>query len=134
MSVHIDAKNATRKSVIFLKMPRVRFFGLTRRVKNYLTNEIGAFAHVSGAAEFTVKHNLGANTKQSCQAHIRNDKEDICQVASTLPGRNKKTKKMQGKMNVELLVLEISMFSLYDFDKRVNTCSLLLSDKRVSEA
>ncbi len=24
--------------------------------------------------------------------------------------------------------------SLYDFDKRVNTCSLLLSDKRVSEA
>ncbi len=35
---------------------------------------------------------------------------------------------------LELLVLEISMFSLYDFDKRVNTCSLLLSDKRVSEA
>ncbi len=31
-------------------------------------------------------------------------------------------------------MLEISMFSLYDFDKRVNTCSLLLSDKRVSEA
>ncbi len=30
-------------------------------------------------------------------------------------------------------MLEISMFSLYDFDKRVNTCSLLLSDKRVSE-
>ncbi len=51
---------------------------------------------------------------------------------------------MQGKMNVELLVSlvsehkelydKISMFSLYDFDKRVNTCSLLLSDKRVSEA
>ncbi len=40
--------------------PRVRFFGLTRRVKNYPTNEIGAFAHVSGAAEVTVKHNLGA--------------------------------------------------------------------------
>ncbi len=36
------------------------FFGLTRRVKNYPTNEIGAFAHVSGAAEVTVKHNLGA--------------------------------------------------------------------------
>ncbi len=52
-------KNATRKSVIFLT-PRVRFFGLTRRVKNYPTNEIGAFAHVSGAAEVTVKHNLGA--------------------------------------------------------------------------
>ncbi len=42
---------------------------------------------------------------------------------------------MQGKMKLlVLLVLEISMFSLYDFDKRVNTCSLLLSDKRVSEA
>ncbi len=31
-----------------------------RRVKNNPTNEIGAFAHVSGAAEVTVKHNLGA--------------------------------------------------------------------------
>ncbi len=61
MSVHTDAKNATRKSVIKKKKtPRVRFFGLTRRVKNYPTNEIGAFAHVSGAAEVTVKHNLGA--------------------------------------------------------------------------
>ncbi len=43
---------------------------------------------------------------------------------------------MQGKMELlklELLELEISMFSLYDFDKRVITCSLLLSDKRVSE-
>ncbi len=76
---------------------------------------------------------MRSNTKQSCRAHIRNDEEDIRQVASTLLGRNKKTKKMQGKMNVELLVLEISMFSLYDFDKRINTCSLLLSDKRVSE-
>ncbi len=61
MSVHIDAKNAMCKSVIFKKQtPRVRFFGLTRRVKNYPTNEIGAFAHVSGADELTVKHNLGA--------------------------------------------------------------------------
>ncbi len=60
MSVHTDAKNATCKSVIKKKMPRVRFFGLTRRVKNYPTNEIAAFAHVSGAAEVTVKHNLGA--------------------------------------------------------------------------
>ena len=60
MSVHTDAKNATLKSVIFLKAPRVRFFGLTRRVKNYPTNEIGAFVHVSGAFEVTVKHNLGA--------------------------------------------------------------------------
>ncbi len=63
MSVHTDAKNATRKSIIFInkkKTPRVRFFGLTLRVKNYPTNEIGAFAHVSGAAEVTVKHNLGA--------------------------------------------------------------------------
>ncbi len=60
MSVQIDAINATRKSVIKKKTPRVRFFGLTRHVKNYPTNEIGAFAHVSGAAEVTVKHNLGA--------------------------------------------------------------------------
>ncbi len=59
------AKNATRKSVIFLKTPRVRFFGLTRRVKNYPTNKIGAFAHVSGAAEVTVKHNLGALKHQT---------------------------------------------------------------------
>ncbi len=56
MSVHTDAK----KRHFFLKTPRVRFFCLTRRVKNYPTNEIGAFAHVSGAAEVTVKHNLGA--------------------------------------------------------------------------
>ncbi len=60
MSVHTDTKNATRKSVIFFKTARVRFFGLTRRIKNYPTNEIAAFAHVSGAAEVTVKHNLGA--------------------------------------------------------------------------
>ncbi len=59
MSVHTDAKNATRKNIFFFKTPRVRFFGLTHRVKNYPTNEIGAFAHVSGAAEVTVKHNLG---------------------------------------------------------------------------
>ncbi len=60
VSVHTDAKNATRKSVIKKKTPRVHFFCLTRRVKNCPTNEIGAFAHVSGAAEVTVKHNLGA--------------------------------------------------------------------------
>ncbi len=60
MSVHTNAKNATRKSDIFLKTPRVIFFGLTCCVKNFPTNEIGAFAHVSGAAEVTVKHNLGA--------------------------------------------------------------------------
>ncbi len=60
MSVHTDTKNATRKNVIFFLTPQVRFFGLTRRVKNYPTNEIGAFSHVSGAAEVTVKHNLGA--------------------------------------------------------------------------
>ncbi len=43
------------KSVIFKKTPRVRFFGLMRHVKNYPTNEIGAFAHVSGAAEITLR-------------------------------------------------------------------------------
>ena len=60
MSVHTDAKNGTCKSVKKILTPLVRFFGLTRRVKNYPTNEIGAFAHVSGASEVTVKHNLGA--------------------------------------------------------------------------
>ncbi len=56
-----------------------------------------------------------SNTKQSCRAHIRNDEEDIRQVASTLPGRNKKTKKMQGKINVELLVSLVSEHKeLYD--------------------
>ncbi len=40
---------------------------------------------MSGAAEVTVKHNLGAlKTQTSCRAHIRNDEEDILQVASTL--------------------------------------------------
>ncbi len=58
--MHIDVKNAMCKSVIFLKTPQVRFFGLTRRVQNYPTNEISAFAHASGAAEVTVKHNLVA--------------------------------------------------------------------------
>ncbi len=60
MSVHTDAKNAMPKNVILKRTHRVRFFGVTRRVKNYPNNEIGAFAHVSGAAEVTVKHNLGA--------------------------------------------------------------------------
>ncbi len=60
MNVHTNTKNATRKSVFFFKTPWVCFFGLTRCVKNYPTNEIGAFAHVSRAAEVTVKHNLGA--------------------------------------------------------------------------
>ncbi len=60
MNVHTDVKNATLKSVILKKTARVSFLGLTRRVKNYPTNEIGAFAHMSGAAEVTVKHNLGA--------------------------------------------------------------------------
>ncbi len=69
MSVHTNTKNATRKSVIFF-LKRLGsffsepygsgFFGLMRSVKNYPTNEIGAFAHLSGAAEVTVKHNLGA--------------------------------------------------------------------------
>ncbi len=53
MSVHTDAKNATRKSVILKQNASGSF-------KNYPTNEISAFAHVSGAAEVTVKHNLGA--------------------------------------------------------------------------
>ncbi|XDV11256.1 hypothetical protein PO909_000240 [Leuciscus waleckii] len=88
---------------------------MPRRVKNYPTNEIGAFAHVSGASEVTVKHNLVAlKHKRSCRAHVRNGEEDIRQVASTLQGRNK-TRKMQGKMNVELLVSLVSEHKeLYD--------------------
>ncbi len=59
-------------------MPRVRFFGLTRRVKNYSTNEFGAFAHVSGAAEVTVNTTWGrSNTKQSLPSTHTNDGEDI---------------------------------------------------------
>ncbi len=50
-------------------MPRVRFLGLTRRVKNYPTNEIGAFAHVSGAADVTVKQLGGAQTQNSLAKH-----------------------------------------------------------------
>ncbi len=59
MSVYTDAKNA-KKCKKYIKRLGFVFFGLTRCVKNYPTNEIGAFAHVSGAAEVTVKHNLGA--------------------------------------------------------------------------
>ncbi len=69
MSVHTDAKNATCKSIIFKKPPRVHFFGLTCRVKNYPTNEIGAFAHVSGAAEVTVTQLGGAQTQNSLAEH-----------------------------------------------------------------
>ncbi len=39
-------------------------------------------------------------------------------MRSTLPGRNKKTKKMQGKMNVELLVSLVSEHN-YIYDKFV---------------
>ncbi len=56
------------------KTPRVRFFGLTRCVKNYPTNEIGAFAHVSGAAELTVKHFIvgaaGAGATGAWNIHV----------------------------------------------------------------
>ncbi len=69
MSVHTDAKNTTRKSVIFLQTPRVHFFALPHRVKNYPTNEIGAFAHVSGAAEVTVKQLGSAQTQNSLAEH-----------------------------------------------------------------
>ncbi len=62
-------ENTTRKSVFFFLKPRIRFLGLTRRVKNYPTNEFGAYAHVSGAAEVTVKHNLGALKQNSLAEH-----------------------------------------------------------------
>ncbi len=87
---------------------------------------------------------MRSNTKQSCRADIHKDEEDIRQVASTLPAsasfpasfliQQNNNFFITGAAGAGLLVLEISMFSLYDFDKRVNTCSLLLSDKRVSEA
>ncbi len=61
MSVHTTRKTPCVKAYLKKKTkPQVRFFGLRHRVKNYPTNEIGAFAHMSGAAEVTVKHNLGA--------------------------------------------------------------------------
>ncbi len=64
MSVHTDVKNATRKSVIFFLNASGSFLWFDAktirpmRLKNAF--KIGAFAHVSGAAEVTVKHNLGA--------------------------------------------------------------------------
>ncbi len=102
------------KASFFFKLLWFGFFGLTHRVKNYPTNEIGAFAHTSGAAEVTVKHNLGA---------LKHKTVSFFSISSSLE-----------LLELEHLLLEISMFSLYDFDKRVNTCSLLLSDKRVSVA
>ncbi len=70
MSVHTDAKTPRVKADFFFKRLWFVFFGLTHRVKNYLTNESGAFAHVSGAAEITVKHNLGgAQTQNSLAEH-----------------------------------------------------------------
>ncbi len=66
-------------------MPRVRFFGLTRLVKNYPTNEIGAFAHVVWSCWSYSKTQLGGAQTQNSLAYIRNDGQDIRQVASTLP-------------------------------------------------
>ncbi len=68
MSVHTTRKTPRVKPSFFFNASGSFFFGLTRRIKNYPTNEIGAFAHVSGAAEVTVKHNLGALKAQNSLA------------------------------------------------------------------
>uniref|UniRef100_A0A8C2JDL6 Uncharacterized protein n=1 Tax=Cyprinus carpio TaxID=7962 RepID=A0A8C2JDL6_CYPCA len=61
-----------------------------------------------------INDNNQPDSQDFALTHIRNGEEDIRQVASTLPGRNK-TKKMQGKMNVELLVSLVSEHKeLYD--------------------
>ncbi len=58
--------------------PLACFFGLTFHFKNWSTNEIGSFAHVHGAAEVTVKHDLMAlKHKMVLQEHtlLPNNKE-----------------------------------------------------------
>ncbi len=65
------------KIVVFLHLWLV-FFGLTFHFKNWSTNEIGSFAHVHGAAEVTVKHDLMAlKHKMVLQEHtlLPNNKE-----------------------------------------------------------
>ncbi len=60
MSVHTDAQNTRCKNVVVFLHLWLVFFGLTFHFKNWSTNEIGSFAHVHGAAEVTVKHDLVA--------------------------------------------------------------------------
>ncbi len=137
-------KTATVKAEFFLKrFGFVFWFDAPRQ--NYPTNEIGAFAHVSGAAEVTVKHTTWgrSNTKQSCRAHIRNDEEGYTPSRIYMPGRNKK---MQGKMNVELLVSLVcwtqrTLWTKYpcflcmiSTSVWCNTCSLLLMTSECPEA
>uniref|UniRef100_A0A3P9KVL2 Pentraxin (PTX) domain-containing protein n=1 Tax=Oryzias latipes TaxID=8090 RepID=A0A3P9KVL2_ORYLA len=66
------------------KTPRVRFFFSTRCVEIYSTNENGAFAHVSGASEVTVKHNLGALKHKTALLSTHTSEEDRRQVAMCL--------------------------------------------------
>ena len=86
--MHTDAKKRHAPKRQKKKTPRVRFFFSTRRVEIYSTNENGAFAHVSGASEVTVKHNLGALKHKTALLSTHTSEEDRRQVASTLPRRN----------------------------------------------
>uniref|UniRef100_A0A8C8DVW3 Peptidyl-prolyl cis-trans isomerase n=1 Tax=Oryzias sinensis TaxID=183150 RepID=A0A8C8DVW3_9TELE len=61
--------------------PELKFTG-----KKWRNN--GAFAHVSGASEVTVKHNLGALKHKTALLSTHTSEEDRRQVASTLPQRN----------------------------------------------
>ncbi len=123
--MHTDTKNATRKSVICFKTPRVRFFGLTRRVKNYPTNEIGAFAHVSGAAEVTVKTQLGgAQTQNSLAEHTYVRRRRYTASSVYKRRRLSSFNRTIISSSLELLVLEISMFSCLIL---TSVCKYLLS-------
>uniref|UniRef100_A0A8C8DN87 Alpha-2-macroglobulin domain-containing protein n=1 Tax=Oryzias sinensis TaxID=183150 RepID=A0A8C8DN87_9TELE len=53
-----------------------------------MTNENGTFAHMSGASEVTVKHNLGALKHKTAFLSTCTSEEDRRQEASTLPRRN----------------------------------------------
>ncbi len=84
--MHTDAKNATRKSVIFLK--RLGFVSLVWRAASKLSDQWDwcFCSRVWSCWSYSKTQLGGAQTqKQSCRAHIRNDEEDKRQVASTLP-------------------------------------------------
>ncbi len=86
LSVHTDAKNATRKSVIFLKTPRDRFF-LFDVPRQKLSDQWDwrFCSRVWSCWCYSKTQPGGAQTQNSLAEHIHNDEEDIRQVASTLP-------------------------------------------------
>ncbi len=121
------------KASFFLK--RLGFFFLVwhARVKNYPTNEIGAFAHCVWSSWSYSKTQLGgAQTQNSLAEHTYVTTEKISPIsvytAAGVPFFPHSDRKIIS--SIAGASGAWNMFSLYDFDKRVNTtCSLLLSDK-----